>query len=164
MHAHRCFLSGWRVYFPRPVRQLLAIRRSRFVGQAGPGNICRSVRLSWQVATYPLLSSLVNALSHSSRPCPARFPSRSLVLVAPDRSEFLSQYGTKSHATTARQARVGIATVEGEKWRGTALREAAYTLFVIIRDTNSTCHRQILVQTLTLKLHCIKRKRRDRFA
>lgn len=58
------------------------------VGQAGPGNICRSV--SWQVATYPLLSSLVNALPHSYRPRRARFPSRSLVLVAPDRSEFLS--------------------------------------------------------------------------
>lgn len=27
------------------------------------------------------------------------------------------QYGTRSHATTARQARVGIATMEGEKWR-----------------------------------------------
>lgn len=99
------------------------------------------VRLSRQVATYPLsLHARKRApvlVPSSSRAIPVAIPRLRCTRSSP---EFLSVHGTTSHATTARQARVGIATVAGEKWRRTASREAAYTLFVVTRDTDS--HRQ----------------------
>lgn len=61
---------------------------SRTSVKPDPLTSAASSRGRWR--TYPLLSSLVNALPHSYPPRRARFPSRSLVLVAPDRPEFLS--------------------------------------------------------------------------